>query len=477
MSEVAEGLRRVPMRVWVAVFVVFSFVCSGGFGIEDMVSGSGPGFALLLLLVLPFLWGLPQALVCSELGSALPEDGGLYRWSRRANGEFMGFQTGWWWVLSIFVDSAVYIALTSDYMQNWFGFNDWVRWGIAVVLIAIFAYINVRGIQLAAWMLVVMQIIVFIPFAALAVIGLANWHHNPFSVMLLPGNSLIGGVGVALSVGIWMYSGFESLSTMAGEIQKPQKVIPRALMITLPIVIGFYVLSTLGGLADVGQFSAWGTEGALDFMGVGREVGGQVLRYLFLAAMLAGNFALFLAFLAAGARPSYVLSKDKLAPKFLSKTHPKYGTPWAAIVLMAVVDAILVRNGFQTLIVIDVFLLMLAHITIYISAIRLRVNEPDLERPFKVGLKTPAFIAMCVVPITVAVFAMSPWGNGWDYFIWGTVAALTGPPAYFIFKRIYGGQKALDAERAASGAVPPAPAGAAAAPAAGATAVTRPSAD
>ena len=73
---------------------------------------------------------------------------------------------------------------------------------------------------------------------------------------------------------------------------------------------------------------------------------------------------------------------------------------------------------------------------------------------------------MCAVPITVAVFAMSPWGNGWDYFIWGTVAALTGPPAYFIFKRIYGGQKALDAERAASGEVPPAPA-APAAPAPG----------
>jgi len=442
------------MRVWVAVFVVFSFVCSGGFGIEDMVSGSGPGFALLLLIILPFVWGLPQALVCSELGSALPEDGGLYRWSRRANGEFMGFQTGWWWVLSIFVDSAVYIALTVDYMQNWFGFNDWVRWGIAVGLIAIFAYINIRGIQLAASVLVVFQVIVFIPFAALAVIGIANWHHNPFSVMLLPGNSLLGGVGVALSVGIWMYSGFESLSTMAGEIEKPQKVIPRALMITLPIVIGFYVLSTLGGLADVGRYAEWGTSGALDFMGVGRVVGGEVLRYLFFAAMFAGNFALFLAFLAAGARPSFTLSKDKLLPKFLSKTHRKYGTPFAAILLMAGVDCILVRSGFSTLIVIDVFLLMLAHITIYISAVRLRVNEPGLERPFKVGLKTPAFVAMCAVPVTVAVFAMSPWGNGWNYFIWGTVAALTGPPAYFIFKRIYGGQDALDDERGASGQSP-----------------------
>jgi amino acid transporter len=470
MSEVSEGLKRVPMRVWVAVFVVFSFVCSGGFGIEDMVSESGPGFALLLLLILPFVWGLPQALVCSELGSALPEDGGLYRWSRRANGEFMGFQTGWWWVLSIFVDSAVYIALTVDYMQHWFGFDAWLRWAIAVAIIAVFAYINIRGIQLASSVLVALQILVFIPFAALAVIGIANWSHNPFDPILLSGNSLIGGVGVALSVGIWMYSGFESLSTMAGEIQKPQKVIPRALMITLPIVIGFYVLSTMGGLASVGRFQDWGTSGALDFMGVGREVGGQVLRYLFFAAMLAGNFALFLAFLAAGARPSYTLSRDKLAPRFLSKTHKKYGTPWAAIVLMAAVDAVLVRYGFETLIVIDVFLLMLAHITIYISAIRLRVNEPDLERPFKVGLGTPGFIAMCAVPITVAAFAMSPWGNGWDYFIWGTVAALTGPPAYFIFKRIYGGQDALDAQRAASGEAPHAPGAAVAAAADGASA-------
>ena len=163
MGEVTEGLRRVPMRVWVAVFVVFSFVCSGGFGIEDMVSGSGRVSPSSCFIILPFVWGLPQALVCSELGSALPEDGGLYRWSRRANGEFMGFQTGWWWVLSIFVDSAVYIALTVDYMQNWFGFDDWVRWGIAIGLIAIFAYINIRGIQLAARILVVIKMIVVHP--------------------------------------------------------------------------------------------------------------------------------------------------------------------------------------------------------------------------------------------------------------------------------------------------------------------------
>ena len=441
MAElVRRKLELVDMKVWVAVFMVFSFVCSGGFGIEDMVSGSGPGFTLLLLIILPFVWGLPQALVCSELGSAIPEDGGLYRWSRRANGSFWGFQTGWWWVLSIFVDSAVYIALTVDYAQTWFHLTGLERWGLAVVLIAIFAYVNIRGLQLASWMLVILQVIVFVPFMALGVLGLAHWHFNPFHPILLPGVSLVGGVGVALSVGIWMYSGFESMSTMAGEIKSPQRVIPRAVMFTLPVVLVFYVLSTMGGMASVGHWADWGTSAKYDFMGVGLVVGGQTLRHLFFAAMLAGNFALFIAFLAAGARPSYVLSKDKLMPKFLGK-ESKYGTPYLAILLMAGVDAILVRWGFATLIVIDVFLLMLAHITIYVSAVRLRIKQPDLPRPFKVKLGTKAFAAMCVVPIAVAVLAMSPFGNGWNYFIWGSLAALSGPPAYLIFKKIYKGRE------------------------------------
>lgn len=452
MSELVGDLKRVDMKVWTAVFVVFSFVCSGGFGIEDMVSGSGPGFTLILLLALPFLWGLPQALVCSELGSALPEDGGLYRWSRRANGEFMGFQTGWWWVLSIFVDSAVYIALTVDYASTWFGLDSWERWGLAVVLIAVFAYINIRGLQLAAWVLVALQVIVFIPFVLLAVLGFAQWKVNPFHPILLSGNSLIGGVGVALGVGIWMYSGFESLSTMAGEMKRPQHVIPRALVATLPIVICFYVLSTMGGMAAVGHWSDWSTSGPLDFMGVGKEVGGQILRYLFFASMLAGNFALFIAFLGAGARPAYVLSRDKLLPRFLGKTSKKYGTPYAAILLMAAVDCLLVRWGFSTLIVIDVFLLMLSHITIYIAAVRLRVKEPDLERPFRVPLGTVGLALMSCVPITVAVLAISPFGNGWDYFIGGSIAAVTGPPAYWIFKAVYGGSRKLAEEEAAAGA-------------------------
>ena len=86
----SERLRRVRIPLVTAEAMIFIFVSSGAFGIEDMVSSSGPGLTLLLLLVLPLVWALPMALVCSELGSALPEEGGYYAWTRRALGLLAG---------------------------------------------------------------------------------------------------------------------------------------------------------------------------------------------------------------------------------------------------------------------------------------------------------------------------------------------------------------------------------------------------
>jgi len=108
-GDMAEQLRRVRIPLMTAVAMIFIFVSSGAFGIEDMVGtdGSGPGLTLLLLLVLPIVWAMPMALVCSELGSALPEEGGYYAWTRRAMGEFWGFQCGWWAWTCQWVDSAV----------------------------------------------------------------------------------------------------------------------------------------------------------------------------------------------------------------------------------------------------------------------------------------------------------------------------------------------------------------------------------
>ena len=109
-----QGLKRVRMRLFTAVIVVFTLTCSGSFGMEDVISSSGPGLTLLMILILPLVWSVPMAFVASELGSMIPEAGGLYRWIRRGMGEYWSFQAGWWWTLSLYVDSAVYVALALD---------------------------------------------------------------------------------------------------------------------------------------------------------------------------------------------------------------------------------------------------------------------------------------------------------------------------------------------------------------------------
>ena len=169
-----QQLRTVNIRLFAVVAMIFIFVLSGAFGIEDMVSSSGPGLTILMLLALPVVWAMPMALVCSELGSALPEEGGCYGWTRRAMGEFWGFQCGWWSWTCQRVDSAVYIALVQGYVHTWWPqLNGWEVWLIGAALIAVFAYTNVRGLNIIALSSVVFTVVIVAPFLVMIVLGFA----------------------------------------------------------------------------------------------------------------------------------------------------------------------------------------------------------------------------------------------------------------------------------------------------------------
>jgi amino acid transporter len=286
-------LRRVRLRLVTVVAMIFVLVSSGAFGIEDMVSESGPGMTMLLLLVLPLVWGLPMALVCSELGSAIPEEGGYYVWVRRAMGRFWGFQCGWWSWTCQWVDSAVYIALTLAYVDGWIPLNSWQRWLVGVALIAVFAYMNVRGLEIVAFSSVIFSIVILTPFVAMVLLGIAQAQVSPVSPFVPPGESIFGSLGLGLSIGMWMYSGYDSMSVMAGEIREPQRIIPRALMIAVPIIVAAYVLPTLAGLASVDDWSNWTTEGGTSFVEVARSLGGRVLGGAMLAAAIVSNIVLW----------------------------------------------------------------------------------------------------------------------------------------------------------------------------------------
>ena len=372
-----EGqLRRVRLRLATVVVIIFVFVSSGAFGLEDMVGWSGPGIALLLLLILPVVWALPMGLVCAELGSAIPEEGGYYVWVKRALGEYWGFQCGWWSWLTTFVDSALYIALVTDYLQSWLDLDPTVAWLMGVAIIAVLAYLNIRGLNVIAVSSIVMVVIILTPFVILTILGFANWHGVPWQPFAYPGQSVLTSIGYALAVGMWMYSGYDSMSVLAGEVEEPQRVIPKGLMIAMPLIVVSYFVPTLAALGGVGRWDEWTTEGGISFVEIAEQLGGTALGVAMLVAAVVSNLALYQEYLAQGSRPAYAMAADHLLPRVLTRTHHKYGTPWVSIVVLAVINAGLVRYGFETLIVIDVFLMMFYYILIFVAAVVLRGASP-----------------------------------------------------------------------------------------------------
>jgi amino acid transporter len=461
----AKTLRRAQVRVVTVFFMIYILVSGGSFGIEDMVSSSGPGLTLLLLVLLPIFWALPMALIASELGSAIPGEGGFYVWARRALGDFWGFQTAWWWSLSIFVDSSVYIVLAVGYLQNWLGFDQIWFYVICWVIIAVFAAMNIVGVRLIALSSTLFSVIILAPFVALIVVGLAKWNFDPLTPVTVPDAPLFGTGGVfalGLAIGVWMYSGYESMSTLSGEIRNPQKIIPRALMLAVPFIIVMYVLPTVAGLAAYGHWDSWATvagDGYVSFVEIGRKLGGSALGVALLASALLGNLALYLDYLASGARPLFAIAADGLFPRSVSRVSGRFGTPVVAILLMAALNAVLIIGPFQNLVVIDVILFISAYVLIFVSAARLRVTEPGLKRPFRVPLPTWGMVAMVVPPIAIVFFTIYVNATdrstellgttgfkvlgvnvGW-YGMAGFAALFSGPVLYYVFRAIYGGPR------------------------------------
>jgi amino acid transporter len=438
-----EGLKRVRMRLITAVVFVFTLTCSGSFGMEDVVSSSGPGMTLLMILFLPLVWSVPMAFVASELGSMVPEAGGLYRWIRRGMGEYWSFQAGWWWTLSLYVDSAVYVALALDYMEAKWGLSGGTRALIGIGIVAVFTFVNIRGLDLTGWSLTIIQIGVMVPLVIFTVWGIVAGSGNPFSPVLPEGESFLSSMQLGLAIMMWMYSGWESISTLAGEIENPQKVIPKALMIGTPIVIATYFFSVFAAIRVAhldganNWMNMWTGGGGVDFVETAQMIGGGVLAYLMLMSAILSNIGLYAGYLATGARPQFQMSRDRLLPKFLGRTHRSWGTPWAAILLMAVVNGVLINFNFSALITIDVFLLMFPYVLIFLTALILRVKEPDAPRGFRVPMPTWLLGVWVAFPIAIAIIAL--FVNGTDWMIGGLIGILTGPIAYLVFKNIYKG--------------------------------------
>ena len=448
------GLKKHDIKVSGIVFMLYCLVAAGAFGIEEMIPESGPGMTLILLIIFPIIWAYPISNLVAECGAVLPSEGGVYVWVKEAFGEFWGFQAGWWGTVSTYITNGVYVALVAGYVSQMVPMSDIAVEAIKIGMILIFTIVNLMGLREVGKVSTILSVLILLAFALVAVVGLINWQTNPMEPMLPEDYSIFDGVGGGICICIWMYCGYECISNMAGEVKNPQ-VIPKGLMIAMPLVALTYVLPTLGGLACLpeGSWESWSTDGGFDGQAIGYATVlttymGQAWGYVFLVIAIVSQCAIFNTYLASGSRGFFVLADDHLCPQFMVKVSKKKGVPYIGILSLAVVTFILCQSDFTTLVSMEVVFMLALYIILPISVLKLRKKLP-IEKRKERGLYyikggKGAMIFYAGFPIVISVIALLI--NGTDYLAMGLIAICTGPVAYYILKRIFGGLSVNDPE-------------------------------
>ncbi len=412
------------------VFVMFSYTTGGPFGLEAMVTTSGPGMSLLYLLFVPLFWCIPVSLVSAELTTAMPVEGGFYRWSRAAFGDFWGFLAGWWNWSASFLLGGSYAVLFSDYLAYYFpGIAGWRHWLVSFALIAFITWINIRGIQMVGKASTVFELLIFVPVIVMVVIGVAHWQHNPFVPPVPPNQPLSSIFGVGLALAVWLYSGYEQCSSVAEEVDDPQRTYPRALAIVVPLSIAAYFLPTFAALAALGDWQQW-KDGYFSIAAL--HIGGAWLGGLMTIAAMLCNVALLNSTVLTSTRMPFTLAEDGYLPPLLTRRHARYGTPWIAILISAGIYASLALRSLGELISIYVWLRAATTVLTVLSAWGLRRKRPDLPRAFRIPGGNLGMVYVIALPLAMTYVVLrysDPIARRW-----GPWALAAGPIVYFVVK-------------------------------------------
>lgn len=432
--------RALPRKLTLPALVAVTFfmVSGGPYGLEELVQKAGFQLSILILLVTPFVWSLPTALMLGELSSAVPEEGGFYVWVGRALGPFWGFQEAWLSLAASVFDMAIYPTLFVLYLARilpWAGQHPVL---VGATLIAVCTAWNLAGAKAVGDSSLVMTVTLLLPFAVLAACSLWRGALPTLAPGPKPGADILGGVLIAM----WNYMGWDNASTVAGEVEDPQRTYPRAMIGAVVLVAAAYV----GTVALVGRTgidpSGWETGAWVE---AAARIAGPWLGWaIVLGGMLCG-LGMFNALLLSYSRLPAALAEDGYLPKVFARRLPN-GAPWVAVVVLAVLWASSLGLSFNRLVMIDVLIYGTSLTLEFVALAVLRRTEPDLPRPYRVpgglvgawllGLPPTALIVLAFVRncsetlggVSALTVGLGVMGTGVLYYGGHRLLASTRPP-------------------------------------------------
>ncbi|MGD0823762.1 MAG: APC family permease [Terriglobales bacterium] len=399
----APRKKSIRLTLWPLVAATFFMVSGGTYGTEDIVHGAGYGKAILILLLTPLLWSLPTAFMIGELSSALPFEGGYYAWVRRAMGNFWGFQEAWLSLVASIFDMAIYPTLFVAYLTRMFPYFQENHRGVAVALgvVIVCAALNIMGVKVVSTTSLWLFFALSAPFAAIFVLAPFKIHAlaNAVTKPTTSNVDILGGLLICM----WNYMGWDNASTIATEVERPQRTYPRAMLVAVAIVCLTYVLPFAAMWVTGLPASAWETGAWAD---VAQLMGGPVLRIALVAGGMMSGFGMFNALVMSYSRLPLAMAQDGMLPKIFGKLHPKSRAPWVAIVTLAVGWGLALNLGFERLVTLDIMIYGVSLALEFVALICLRIREPELKRPFRVPGGLFGAIAVGIPPVLLLGFAI-----------------------------------------------------------------------
>ena len=329
----------------------------------------GPSSLMLWTLGL-ICFFVPVALTVYELSSRLPGEGGLYIWTKAAFGDLHGFIAGWaYWVsnLAFFPSFLLFGAGVSLYIagDSWLALTENASYNAAYCLVALWGatWLNVIGLEHAKWLNNIGGIATWLAAALVLVGGGIAWHQFGPATSFAPA-SLRPDLGsmaalTTLSTIAFAYQGMELGPIMGGEIKDPRKRIPRAMLISAVVIAGIYMAGTASLMIALPAEQIDRIGGIPQALAaVGERLGFPMFGPITAGLVALGNLGTIGAWMTGTARLPFMVGVDRYLPKPLAALHPKYGSPYVALLVQSAITTVVLLAAIAGSTIHDAFVIL-----------------------------------------------------------------------------------------------------------------------
>jgi amino acid transporter len=406
--------------------VVLFFVTTGT-NLQWVATAAAAGPSALVVWVIgAFGMFVPLAVCVLDLSSHYPDEGGLYVWTKRAFGPFAGFLTGWaYWCsnLPYFPGLLYFTAANALYLAGDAGRG--LSGNPAYFIAASFAglglatWLNVRGLGVGKWLTNVGGISRWLTTLVLVGVGVLAWASFG-SATALTWESLRPGFRLRdllfWSAIAFAWTGPEAASFMAGEVQDSHRTIPRGLALAAPMIAAIYLLGTLSVLVAVPNGEVSGLQGVLQAISTAENRLGlhglAPLAALLITVTCLGSVG---AWLEATARIPFVAGIDRYLPESFGRPHPRYGSPYVALLTQAGVTVVFVilgqagttvKGAYEVLISMTFLVTFIPFVFLFAAAIKLHV-EPPPPGTLRIPGGRATIIALAAVGLVTTLGSMA----------------------------------------------------------------------